>query len=125
MSHGHLEALRTLGIGISVDDFGTGYSSLAQLHRLPVTEMKVDRAFTAQLTDGAPSPFVAGILGLGQGLGLRIVAEGVETVGQWHALRDMGCERAQGYLFGRPAPPAELRDRLLAERGVAPVAASR
>ncbi|MGY1708928.1 EAL domain-containing protein [Geodermatophilus sp. SYSU D00758] len=122
--HGHLERLAALGTGISVDDFGTGYSSLGQLHRLPVTEMKVDRAFTARLTDGAPSPFVAGILGLGHGLGLRIVAEGVETVGQWHALRDIGCERAQGYLFGRPTPPAELRDRLLAGEA-APVPALR
>ncbi|HYH24415.1 MAG TPA: EAL domain-containing protein [Blastococcus sp.] len=115
--HGHLEHLRALGVGISVDDFGTGYSSLAQLHRLPVTEMKVDRAFTAGLTDDAASPFVAGIVGLGHGLGLRVVAEGVETAGQVHALRSMGCERAQGYLFGRPMTPAALREQLRAEAG--------
>jgi len=118
--HGHLERLRGMGVGISVDDFGTGYSSLAQLHRLPVTEMKVDRAFTAELTDDLPSPFVAGIVGLGHGLGLRVVAEGVETVGQVHALRSMGCERAQGYHFGRPMPPAALRELLLSEEADAP-----
>ncbi|RZU33727.1 putative bifunctional diguanylate cyclase/phosphodiesterase [Blastococcus saxobsidens] len=113
--HGHLERLRAMGIGLSVDDFGTGYSSLAQLHRLPVSEMKVDRAFTAGLHDGAPSPLVAGIVGLGHGLGLRVVAEGVETAAQLRALRAMGCERAQGYLFGRPDTPAALRGQLLAK----------
>jgi diguanylate cyclase (GGDEF)-like protein len=111
--HGHLRALRQLGVGISVDDFGTGYSSLAQLHRLPVTEMKVDRAFIVQLTDDAASSFVAGIVGLGHGLGLRVVAEGVETSAQLQALRDMGCERAQGFLLGRPTEPTGLRRTLL------------
>lgn len=119
MSHvaagnGNLHRLRELGVGISVDDFGTGYSSLAQLRRLPVTEVKVDQAFTAQLTDEDSSAFVAGIVGLGQGLGLRVVAEGVETPAQLDALQDMGCHRAQGYLLGRPADPAAVLDALLA-----------
>ena len=112
--HGHLECLRELGIGVSVDDFGTGYSSLAQLHRLPVTEMKVDRSFISDLDGDGPFPIVAGIVGLGHGLGLRVVAEGVETVEQANALRALGCQRAQGYLFGRPAAPDEVRGRLLA-----------
>ncbi|MCZ2858526.1 putative bifunctional diguanylate cyclase/phosphodiesterase [Blastococcus sp. VKM Ac-2987] len=114
--HGHLEHLRALGVGISVDDFGTGYSSLAQLQRLPVTELKIDRSFTSQLTDTAPSsPLIAGIIGLARGLGLRIVAEGVETSAQAEALQEMTCDRVQGYLFGRPADPAAVRDVLLAE----------
>jgi diguanylate cyclase (GGDEF)-like protein len=118
MSHaaagnGNLHRLRELGVGISVDDFGTGYSSLAQLRRLPVTEVKVDQAFTAQLTDEDSSAFVAGIVGLGQGLGLRVVAEGVETSDQLQALQDMGCHRAQGYLLGRPADPTAVLEALL------------
>ncbi len=120
--HGHLEELDGLGVGISVDDFGTGYSSLAQLNRLPVSEMKVDRSFTARLADDARSPMVAGIVGLGHGLGLRIVAEGVETEGQLRALRAMGCERGQGYLFGRPALPAAVRESILEAARRAPAA---
>ena len=116
--HGHLEALRALGVGISVDDFGTGYSSLAQLQRLPVTELKIDRTFTSQLTaDGSPSPLVAGIIGLAHGLGLRVVAEGVETYAQSQALHGMTCDRVQGYLFGRPAAPEAVRELLLEKGG--------
>ncbi|MGY1753930.1 EAL domain-containing protein [Blastococcus sp. SYSU D01042] len=112
--HGHLEHLRTLGVGISVDDFGTGYSSLAQLQRLPVTELKIDRSFTSQLSGSAPSsPLIAGIIGLAHGLGLRVVAEGVETEAQSRALRGWACDRAQGYLLGRPAAPAAVRELLL------------
>ncbi|MCF6508162.1 EAL domain-containing protein [Blastococcus sp. MG754426] len=120
-SHGHLEHLRALGVGISVDDFGTGYSSLAQLQRLPVSELKIDRSFTSQLTGSAPSsPLVAGIVGLAHGLGLRVVAEGVETCSQAEALQGMACSRGQGYLFGRPAEPAAVRGLLLERAGSAP-----
>ncbi len=121
--HGHLERLRALGVGVSVDDFGTGYSSLAQLHRLPVTEMKVDRSFIADLDGDASAPFVAGIVGLGHGLGLRVVAEGIETPEQAQALRAMGCHRAQGYFFGRPAAPDAVHAQILA--ALAPVAVPR
>ncbi|MGY1811209.1 putative bifunctional diguanylate cyclase/phosphodiesterase [Blastococcus sp. SYSU D00820] len=119
--HGHLERLRALGVGISVDDFGTGYSSLAQLQRLPVTELKIDRSFTSQLAEATPSsPLVAGIIGLAHGLGLRVVAEGVETCAQSEALQGMACDRVQGYLFGRPAAPAAVRDALLADARTSP-----
>ncbi|MGY1690165.1 EAL domain-containing protein [Geodermatophilus sp. SYSU D01105] len=122
--HGHLEQLRAHGVGISVDDFGTGYSSLAQLQRLPVTELKIDRSFTSELTEAAPSsPLVAGIIGLAHGLGLRVVAEGVETCAQSEALRGMDCDRVQGHLFGRPAEPAAVREVLLAHAGSSPRAA--
>ncbi|MGY1602056.1 putative bifunctional diguanylate cyclase/phosphodiesterase [Geodermatophilus sp. SYSU D00815] len=104
----HLRRLRSLGLGISVDDFGTGYSSLAQLHRLPATEVKIDRSFMATSAGGDLAGLVAGIVGLGHGLGLRVVAEGVETPAQLHALAAIGCDRAQGYLLGRPADAAAV-----------------
>ncbi|MCU1564237.1 MAG: hypothetical protein JWN05_2616 [Arthrobacter sp.] len=110
----NLHELRALGVGISVDDFGTGYSSLAQLHRLPVTEIKIDRSFTTRLAEDRSATFVAGIVGLGQGLGLRVVAEGVETPDQLEALRAMGCERAQGYLLGEPVEAPALEELLRA-----------
>jgi diguanylate cyclase (GGDEF)-like protein len=106
-----LRGLRTLGVGVSVDDFGTGYSSLAQLHRLPVTEIKIDRSFTARLPEEGPA-FIAGIVGLGHGLGLRVVAEGVETWEQLQLIRAVGCERAQGYLFGEPVSLTALEKML-------------
>jgi diguanylate cyclase (GGDEF)-like protein len=100
----HLRSLRDLGVGISIDDFGTGYSSLAQLRRMPVTELKIDRSFTAELPGSRA--FVAGIVGLAHGLGLRVVAEGIEQADQLQALVAAGCDRAQGYLLGRPGPRA-------------------
>ncbi|WP_307033052.1 bifunctional diguanylate cyclase/phosphodiesterase [Arthrobacter sp. B3I4] len=120
---GNLHELRALGVGLSIDDFGTGYSSLAQLHRLPVTEVKIDKSFTKRLDD-KPEPssaFVAAIIGLGHGLGLRVVAEGVETSSQLEALRAMGCQRAQGYLFGKPSDAGTLEDLL---RGQSPAGPS-
>lgn len=101
-----LHELRELGAGLSIDDFGTGFSSLIQLQRMPVTEVKIDRAFTAEMTSTGTSPFVAGIVGLGHGLSLRVIAEGVETEEQLAAVRAAGCDRAQGYLLGRPADAA-------------------
>jgi EAL domain-containing protein (putative c-di-GMP-specific phosphodiesterase class I) len=101
-----LRELRELGAGLSIDDFGTGFSSLTQLQRMPVTEIKIDRAFTTELTSSAVSPFVAGIVGLGHGLSLRVIAEGVETEEQLTAVRAAGCDRAQGHLLGRPRDAA-------------------
>ena len=112
----NLRKLRSDGVAISIDDFGTGYSSLAQLHRLPVTEVKIDRSFTSRLADGGSSGFIAGIVGLGQGMGLRVVAEGVEALDQLKALRAMGCERAQGFLFGEPVDASVLEEQLRAGR---------
>jgi diguanylate cyclase (GGDEF)-like protein len=120
----NLHELRSLGVGISVDDFGTGYSSLAQLHRLPVTEVKIDRSFTTRLGDDGSSAFVAGIVGLGQGLGLCVVAEGVETADQLDALRAMGCERVQGYLLGEPVEAPALEELLRAGSNGTPQALS-
>ena len=111
--HGHLTRLRAAGIGVSIDDFGTGFSSLAQLDHLPATELKIDRSFVVQIAVDRPSPLVAGVVGLAHGLGLRVVAEGVETPGQLQALRSLGCDRVQGYLLGRPADPAATRAALV------------
>jgi diguanylate cyclase (GGDEF)-like protein len=104
-----LEALGRVGVELSLDDFGTGYSSLVHLKRLPVSEIKVDRSFvqrmTSDLDDGA---IVRSIVDLGHALGLRVVAEGVETPDTWLALQEMHCDAAQGYLMSRPVPGAEI-----------------
>jgi diguanylate cyclase (GGDEF)-like protein len=109
---GILHHLRGLGVGISVDDFGTGYSSLSHLHRLPVTEVKIDRSFVAAITDEESTGLIAGVIGLGRGLKLRIIAEGIETPAQLKVLQALGCDRVQGYLLGRPAPQEALHDHL-------------
>jgi len=111
-----VDALAEAGARLSIDDFGTGYSSLAYLTRLPVTSLKIDRGFVAELVDRPRAATVAtAINGLGTELGLVVVAEGVETVEQRDALQAMGCRFAQGYLFGRPAP-AEQVGRLLRDQ---------
>jgi diguanylate cyclase (GGDEF)-like protein len=109
-----LRELRELGAGLSIDDFGTGFSSLTQLQRMPVTEVKIDRSFTTESPSGDVSPFVAGIVGLGHGLSLRVIAEGVETEEQLKAVRGAGCDRAQGFLLARPDDAAAIT-RLLKE----------
>jgi diguanylate cyclase (GGDEF)-like protein/PAS domain S-box-containing protein len=111
-----LIALRDRGLGISVDDFGTGYSSLAYLKRLPVDALKLDQGFVAGLgDDGDDMVIAAAVIVMAQALGLRVVAEGVETRPQLEVLRAMGCDLVQGYLFARPMPAAEL-EAWLADR---------
>ncbi|MEP6623988.1 MAG: EAL domain-containing protein [Acidimicrobiia bacterium] len=98
-----LNALRDIGVRLAIDDFGTGYSSLSYLRRLPVDIVKIDRSFVAELgADGANLTIVAGIIGLARGLGLSVVAEGIETVRQLQVLRELGCTLGQGYLFSAP-----------------------
>ncbi|WP_327008737.1 bifunctional diguanylate cyclase/phosphodiesterase [Dactylosporangium sp. NBC_01737] len=104
-----LGRLRERGVRIAVDDFGTGYSSLAYLVHLPVDILKIDRTFTAS---GVDSTLMRVILQLAEGLSLHTVAEGVETAGQAAALRALGCQYAQGYLYSRPLPADELFDAL-------------
>lgn len=100
-----LEQLRSLGARISVDDFGTGYSSLSRLRELPIDCLKIDRAFIVSLEkDNNSAEIVRAICALGKALHLNIIAEGVETSGQYQMLKDIGCDKAQGYLFGRPGP---------------------
>jgi diguanylate cyclase (GGDEF)-like protein/PAS domain S-box-containing protein len=103
-----LESLRELGVALSIDDFGTGYSSLARLLTVPVDELKIDRSFISNLVaDQANVLVVSGIITLAHALGLRVVAEGVETEAHLSALKDLGCDYAQGYYFARPRRMAE------------------
>jgi diguanylate cyclase (GGDEF)-like protein/PAS domain S-box-containing protein len=100
-----LEELDRLGVRLVVDDFGTGFSALSHLRDLPVSGIKVDRSFTSGLgRDPQCDRIVEALTGLAQGLGVDIVAEGVETESQRRALMEIGCTHAQGYLFGRPEP---------------------
>ncbi|AKZ62719.1 membrane protein [Herbaspirillum hiltneri N3] len=101
-----LQQIADLGVDISIDDFGTGYSSLLYLKRLPANELKIDRGFVRDLSDGNDdAAIISAIVALGRTLNLRIVAEGVETTKQQTFLTSVGCDALQGYLMGRPMPP--------------------
>jgi EAL domain-containing protein (putative c-di-GMP-specific phosphodiesterase class I) len=112
-----LDELRSLGLTLSMDDFGTGYSSLSYLRDLPVDVVKIDRSFVGGVarTDEEWA-LVTAIVRLAQSLGKRTLGEGVETPAQLAHLRALGCDLAQGYLFGKPLPPADF-ERLLAGGG--------
>jgi EAL domain-containing protein (putative c-di-GMP-specific phosphodiesterase class I) len=102
-----IEAIAKLGVPLSLDDFGTGYSSLVRLKRLPVEEIKIDSSFVRRIAESSDdSVIVRSIVDLVRTLGLRSVAEGVEDAHTAQLLRDMGCESAQGWYFGRPMDPA-------------------
>jgi predicted signal transduction protein with EAL and GGDEF domain len=98
-----MTALREVGVSIAIDDFGTGYSSLNYLRRLPVDALKVDRSFIAELSPyGGSLPLIQTIVALAHNMGLAVVAEGVETREQLKLLRNVGCDKVQGHLFGEP-----------------------
>src|SRR5258706_304598 len=102
-----LDAIAALGVSLSIDDFGTGYSSLSHLVRLPVHEVKIDRSFVQGLeSDPEFAPVVRAAIDMGHGLGLQVVAEGIETDEAAVRLRDFGCDIAQGYLYAKPMPLA-------------------
>ncbi|RBY92056.1 GGDEF-domain containing protein [Blastococcus sp. TBT05-19] len=112
-----LQRLHDLGLRLSIDDFGTGYSSMSHLRRLPVDELKIDRSFVFGMTTSAQDAvLVRSAVDLGHNLGLTVVAEGVEEAEHVAALRELGCDIAQGYFFSRPVPAEEL-DGMLAEVG--------
>lgn len=104
-----LARLRTLGVRVAIDDFGTGWSSLGRLARMPVDIIKVDKSFVSPLTtdDSAPHVLTA-VCSLARALSLQLVAEGVETQQQAQLVQAAGCQRGQGYYFGRPQPPEGL-----------------
>ncbi|MTV36253.1 bifunctional diguanylate cyclase/phosphodiesterase [Duganella radicis] len=109
-----LEQLRAAGIQLALDDFGTGYSSLNYLRRFPITQLKIDQSFVRELLHDKDSSTIAvAIINLAHGLGMQVVAEGVETMAQLEFLRRHDCDQVQGYLSGRPQPAAQF-ERLLA-----------
>ena len=103
-----LEAVRGLGVRIALDDFGTGYTSIAHLRQLPIDIIKIDRSFVSRLASEKDRTLLAMITDLGHHLGLTIIAEGVETAEQYEMLRELGCDRAQGFLMSRPLPADAL-----------------
>ncbi len=109
---GEMMALSALGSTFSIDDFGTGYSSLGRLHRLPISILKVDRSFVEHLCDGeggeASRTIVQAILSMAHALGMRVVAEGVETERQLNCLLRLGCDLYQGFLLSRPVEPEKI-----------------
>jgi EAL domain-containing protein (putative c-di-GMP-specific phosphodiesterase class I) len=116
------EGLGRMGVFLSIDDFGTGYSSLRYLSQLPAQQLKIDRSFVSDLEHSANArAVVAAVVGLAHALGLRVVAEGVETAGQCDILLAMDCDELQGFLFARPMPPAAL---LAWARGAKPAGAA-
>jgi diguanylate cyclase (GGDEF)-like protein/PAS domain S-box-containing protein len=114
-----LEHLKGIGIRLAIDDFGTGYSSLSYLKRFPIDVLKVDRSFVAGLPGNrGDAAIVRAVIGLARALGLKAVAEGIETNDQLAELRGLGCDQGQGYLFGRPTA-TEVADVVLRRSSLA------
>jgi diguanylate cyclase (GGDEF)-like protein len=111
---GLLGELRQMGVRCSIDDFGIGYSGLHYLDRFPITAIKIDRSFVNPVSAERPaSPIVSGVIALARGLGIEVVAEGVETRDQADFLIGEGCDQAQGFYYGQPLPPEEFEQMLL------------
>jgi EAL domain-containing protein (putative c-di-GMP-specific phosphodiesterase class I) len=111
-----LHEIKSLGVRLSIDDFGTGYSSLSYLHRFPIDTLKVDRSFVNAMTDASGNgEIVKTVIGLAKVLDLSVIAEGIESVGQFERLRALGCEYGQGYLFSRPVPVDQAESLMVAE----------
>jgi diguanylate cyclase (GGDEF)-like protein/PAS domain S-box-containing protein len=110
--------LKSLGVKLALDDFGTGYSSLSYLHRFPLDSLKIDRSFVSHMMED--DEIVRAIITLGRNLGLKVVAEGVETIEQIAKLKSLGCEYAQGYYFSIPINAQEATDLLTAQHSRLP-----
>lgn len=114
-----LERLKQLGLHISMDDFGTGYSSLSYFRQFPFDKVKIDQSFVRDMsTNRQALAVVQAVIGLGRGLQMPVVAEGVETADQLEALRAEGCSQVQGYFVGEPQPIEYFQHTVLKQRGV-------
>jgi len=109
-----LEAIRDLGVAVALDDFGTGYSSLAYLQKLPIDTLKIDRSFVSAIQE--QTTVIRAILSLAHSLGMKVIAEGVETVAQREFLLSIGCNEMQGYFFSKPVAPAEIEQLMRADQ---------
>lgn len=110
-----LEEIRSIGVCIALDDFGTGYSSLSLLQQFPIQRIKIDQAFVNSIaSNDNDRTLVRTIIGLGDSMGIDVVAEGVESVAQLRMLRQLGCARAQGFLISHPVPPDAMRSTITA-----------
>jgi diguanylate cyclase len=108
-----LEGLHAMGVDLSIDDFGTGYSSLAYLKRLPVQELKIDKSFVLKMErDADDAKIVRSTIDLGHNMGLKVVAEGIESLVVWDLLAKMGCDQGQGYFMSKPMPSDQLPEWL-------------
>jgi len=112
-----LQNIREAGVRIAIDDFGTGYSSLSYLKRFPLDALKIDQSFIRQITISPnDTAIVSAIISMGRSLGLRVIAEGVETAEDLTFLQDQECDEAQGYYFSRPVPADQFAELLVIER---------
>jgi EAL domain-containing protein (putative c-di-GMP-specific phosphodiesterase class I) len=119
-----LRALRSVGVHLAIDGFGAGFTSLAHLRQLPVDTLKIDLSFVrGATTDADDASVVTAVIAVAHSLGLRVVAQGVETEAQVALLRSLACDEVQGYLWSAPVPPAEC-ERILVQ-GTLPAAAPR
>ena len=114
----YLNEIQSLGVNVAIDDFGTGFSALSYLKKYPLNKVKIDRSFVTDLPgDDGDVVLVQAIIGMAHGLGLKVVAEGVETREQWDFLKQVNCDMAQGYYFGRPMTAEDMQKRLQDEHG--------
>ena len=111
-----LQRLRDLGVSVAIDDFGTGYSSLSYLQKLPVDLLKIDKSFLQDIEVASTCAVIQAITQVAHSLGLRVVAEGVETDAQLSAIRRIGVDLAQGFFFGRPMPAAAVTGHSILSR---------
>jgi len=117
-----IRRVRALGVRVAIDDFGMGHSALSRLQSFPVDRLKIDRSFIAPLEPGFERGSIAdAMIAIGHSLGLAVIAEGVETEEQVRAIRSLGCEAAQGYLFSKPVRAAEIEQLTIAEGALAPL----
>jgi EAL domain-containing protein (putative c-di-GMP-specific phosphodiesterase class I) len=109
-----LRELKSRGVALAIDDFGTGYSSLAHLKRLPVDELKIDKSFMLNLNPESDDlVIVRSTIELGHNMGLKVVAEGVESAEAWRLLKSLGCDMAQGYFMSPPLPDDQFKSWIL------------